>query len=700
MKWLYWTLALVAVAFVCFFLRYRAHPACRVPDGLSLTGGTSWQIDDFDGAYHARRVQVALATGQVPAYDTFINAPTGSPVPWPTFFDGLLTAVVEILVDPSPDGSPEMGGYNEGDVDAILVHVPPVLGVLALLGCVMAVFAAASRDRAPPSDVHGSDAGARVSNLWRWAPWWALAAGAVYACQPTAVMYAQIGRLDHHVATAMFLALQLALCLRALVAREPIEVALLAAGVGLAGALGVLTWMAHGVVLGVCGIGFAHRALSRDRVESDRGWQGGAICFAIATLVTLFPAWSSPWNEVQPGSLINLSMGVPRALGAAAIPFIVFGLAGRRTLRRDLRTLYGALALVAAVLLLPGFVSQVLEGVRWADRTNEFMFIIDESQPMRGKQVFGVGGYTGHLGHAWMALPVAALVLLLRPRPERVVLLLTLILFAFFAYQQRRFANSLAVPMAIAIGVGGLEIARMWNRFASKRATWIPHALLLLALAPTVAFAARITLRPTPQEFLGNAVRWNHILGGLRWMRDNTPSPGAWNEPTLEPEYAVLASWSDGHLIEFHARRPTISTNFGSFVGVDNFRAAPRTLLESDPVRFSELLTEMDVRYVVLRPRVLSWFREEAMISSRSDEDRELRPLVGPDGLTEWALNSAYFQLTLHRLRIGDVHPRFTSLRLAWRSPLVIDVMGAMPSDAPPTLGYGPSLSIWEYIGG
>jgi len=700
MKWVYWALALVAVAFCGFALRYRSHPACTVPNGGELIGGTRWQIDDFDGAYHARRVSVALSSGEVPTYDTFINAPEGSPVPWPAFFDGLLTAIVELTIDPAPDGSPDLGGYREGDVEGVLVHVPPFLGSIALLGVVLTVLAAASRDRAPPTvasaEPTANDHGMR--SVRRTAAWWALVAGLVYAAHPTAVMYGQFGRVDHHVATAMFIALQLACCVRALVAREPIEVALLAAGTGLMGALGILTWLAHGVVLGVCGLGFALRALSKDEVERARGWQGGAIAFAIAALVTLGPAWSSPWNETQPGSLINLSLGVPRALFAAVVPFVVYGLLGRRTPRRDARAGIATLALVAVVFALPGFVAQVREGLAWADRTNAFMFVIDESQPMWVKTVFGVPGYTGHLGHAWYALPFAALVLLWRPRPERLVVLGTLLVFAFMAYAQRRFANSLAVPMAITIAMGGLEVGRLVAMRLPRRVDWAPQAVLALAVLPLVAMSATIPMRFKPDEMVGSANRWTYILDGLRWMRANTPSPGPWNEPEIEPSYAVLASWSDGHLIEYHARRPTVSTNFGSFVGVDNFKGAPRALLHADPIRFQEDLDALGVDYVVLRPRVLSWFMEEAMVADRSAEDRELRPLVDGKELTVHALRSAYYQLALHQLGVGDRHPLFPMMELVWRSDLVIDRFGEIPSGPKQRILSGPSLSIWRVV--
>jgi len=682
MKLVAWGAALVVVLLVALSLRERSAPAFVVPPTMSLPGGSTWQIDDFDGAYHMRRVSIALASGEVPALDRMINHPDGSPVPWPTFFDGLLTVVAEVFLEPSDDGERELGGYREADVEAVLVHVPPVLGMLAVLACALVVIAAASRDGRVWSGV---------------APWWALFGALVYATLPTSIMYGTVARIDHHVATGLFLALQLACAVRALVTKDPIEGALTAAGAGLFGALGVLTWLAHGVFLGLCGIAFAQRALSRDAVESKRGWQGGALMFAIATLVVAWPAATSPWNETQPGSLINLSLGVPRALGAAAVPFLVYGLVGRKSSSRLVRSAVGAVALIAVVFLLPGFVSQVREGLSWADRTNQFMAVIDESAPMTSmaKSVFGVPGILGHLGYTWYALPVAVLVLVVRPRPERVLLVLTTVLLFWAAVKQRRFADALAVPMAASLAVGALDLARLAGRLAPA-ATTVVHVVLAAASLLPLWWTAAIAQRFNAEEMLGNATRWNFVLSGLRWMRDNTPSSGPWNDPLAEPSYGVLASWSDGHLIEYHARRPTVATNFGSFVGVENFQAAPRALLESDPDEFVRKLEELDVRYVVVRPPVLSWFIDEARVAGWTREERQT--LWNPDrSYSQRALQSPYFQLALHNQQVGDLARRFPALELVWRSPLRIEIGGKVAEND--VVLAGPSLSIWRVLG-
>ncbi|MEZ5980034.1 MAG: hypothetical protein R3F34_17725 [Planctomycetota bacterium] len=691
MKAVAWIFALLVVLASALLVREHTAVAHVVPDGVPIEGGSHWLVDDNDAAYHLRRVQVALATGRVPAYDTYINAPEGSAVPWPTFFDGVLTALVELLAEPAPDGPPEIGGYTEGSIDDVLVHVPPMIGVLAALGVFLALLALASRGGSP-------FAGA--------SPWCAVAAAAVYASVPTAVLYGSVARIDHHVATAMFIALQLAATFRALIARDAVEVSIFAVLSGAAGAFGVLTWLAHGVVLAACGIGYAVRALAVDPVESRRGWQGGAASFAIAALVVLPPALASPWNETQPGSLVNLSTGVPIALLAAAVPFVVYGAVGRRTSARVPRAAVATLALVVVVLVLPNFVSQVREGLAWSDRSNRFMSVINESAPMSVKAMFGVPGVYGHLGALVYALPVAALVALLGPlllerrgwrslvRPERVVLLLVAAIFFTWAVTQRRFANSFAVPMGLLVGVAVLDVGRVFRRMPAHA---VVSSVLLVGVAAGAWTSTNIALRGTHEEMVGNAHRIRALVDGLRWMRSNTESPGNWNEPTIEPSYTVLSSWSDGHWIEFHARRPSVSTNFGSFVGHDKFVAAPRALSQSDPDEFVRQLEALHVRYVVMRPPVLSWFAEEMRIAERTDQERAERPMADANGFTRHALDSAYFRLTLHDLRVGDVSPWFPAMELVWTSPFRIGMNGALADPSDPLAG--PSLSIWRLMG-
>jgi hypothetical protein len=61
-----------------------------------------------------------------------------------------------------------------------------------------------------------------------------------------------------------------------------------------------------------------------------------------------------------------------------------------------------------------------------------------------------------------------------------------------------------------------------------------------------------------------------------------------------------MAVWSWGHVIEWAADRPTVATNFGSYVGADSFRDPCRFLMFEDPARAEDLLRERGAAWVLL----------------------------------------------------------------------------------------------------
>ena len=52
-----------------------------------------------------------------------------------------------------------------------------------------------------------------------------------------------------------------------------------------------------------------------------------------------------------------------------------------------------------------------------------------------------------------------------------------------------------------------------------------------------------------------------------RWIALRTPPTSGWIDPGEPPEYGVLAPWGLGHLIEYVARRPTVTNGFGDDIG-------------------------------------------------------------------------------------------------------------------------------------
>jgi dolichyl-diphosphooligosaccharide--protein glycosyltransferase len=85
-------------------------------------------------------------------------------------------------------------------------------------------------------------------------------------------------------------------------------------------------------------------------------------------------------------------------------------------------------------------------------------------------------------------------------------------------------------------------------------------------------------------------------------MRLKTPPTAGWLDPEERPEYGVMASWSLGHVIEYVARRPTITDNFGDDIGEENFALAQRYFASAEDEAIA-ILERLGARYVVAQAR-------------------------------------------------------------------------------------------------
>ena len=586
-------------------------------------------------------------------------------MPWPPLFDGALAAAARRVLA-EPGGDPALGGVDEARLEAFLVRVPPVLGVLATL----AVFLAARQLGGRP----GPGGAARA--------WGALLAAAVYAALPTAVWYGGVTRVDHHVATALLFALHLALTTWALRAEEPTDATLGSLLAGLVAGLALLVWLPAAVFAGLGGLALLARALSPSPGRARDGVRGGLLYFLAAAVVVAVPASQSPWNQVQPGSLINLTEAVPTALFAAAVPFAVLAVPALGRRGRALRLAVAAAAGAAVVLALPDFVQGVREGFDWASRGNLFMDVVDESQPLFGRgEAPDWDHAAGVLTPLGFLFPLLWLALLPGVRrPERFLLLASGAAFAALTVTQHRFGNAFAVPFACTVGVALAEALARARGAAGRTAA----ALGGLACALLAGTGVLAVLRVTPEE-LEDVRAWRaEVVDGLRWMRTGTPEPGPWREPEVAQRYGVLSAWGLGHLIEYHARRPTVTTNFGSFVGEENFQGAARALLRETPEELVRDLHRLDAEYVVVTPRQAGDLKSIARIAGWEGRGYFR-------GAMKKARRTALFSLALYPPGAApDHYPGLERVHAARRRETI---GGARPAPGEPS---GPVISIYR----
>ena len=563
--------------------------------------GATWTTTDADSLYHARRVHRALLEGEVAGTDPYLNHPHGSAIPWPPYFDGLAA----LALAPFATGTPEVRR-------AIVEQGVGTLGlVFGVLGSLIAALAGWRLGRLPG----------------------ALVAGGTHALAQVAIAYAVLGNGDHHsFATAIGGA-------AVLIVSEALRPGSLERpGDGwrrgaLAGALlGLLlgAWVGGMTLLVALELALGWMVIRQTR--SPRAGLGafGLSLHLTAALVLAPAVLTSPWTELQPWVLVNLSQSHLAFLGLGAAVFLPL-------VRWGERPAPGAYPAVVAVLLaalgatllateLPAGAG-LREAFDWASGEDRFMAGIRESRSLfSGEEGRGPADELG-LG-VWLLPPALLAALWLALRGREVQLLpwaLVGLIAAVQAAQQARFAEALALPMAVLLGWGAAElIERSRLRQLPGPALGAVALLLVGALnGPIVAqTAADLTSERRPVIERENPTRIA-VRRLASWIQRNT-----------EPGSCVLADWSHGHVLEWAADRPTVATNFGSYLGRASFVDPARFFMEESPAAAEALLEERDASFVLLTselPDLLNSLIERGSPQRRSryvDEARagQVRP--------------------------------------------------------------------------
>jgi hypothetical protein len=83
------------------------------------------------------------------------------------------------------------------------------------------------------------------------------------------------------------------------------------------------------------------------------------------------------------------------------------------------------------------------------------------------------------------------------------------------------------------------------------------------------------------------------------WLRGASPPTSGFLDASLRPEYGVLTSWDDGHLVRYRAERPTVQDNFGSFADRRAYELARDYFdVEDEEVAYRTAL-ELGARYTI-----------------------------------------------------------------------------------------------------
>jgi hypothetical protein len=218
-------------------------------------------------------------------------------------------------------------------------------------------------------------------------------------------------------------------------------------------------------------------------------------------------------------------------------------------------------------------------------------------------------GWRGMLatsGQLWLyavVFPIAWWFAWSRPRSQATSLLLLLAAGSFvLGVLDRRFELLFGATFVCTLA---LALQELWIRTAGfTRAVLGLTALLVLSLS-----AVRLNVsvgRSSPEHPESWSPPDTGYIAGLSWMRDHTPSSGAWNHPDARQDWSVMCDPLQAGSVLWLARRPVAAATFsGASVG-EAQRAVARALLREEPREFTADLHALNTPWVVAAPRQLA----------------------------------------------------------------------------------------------
>ncbi|MDP7061451.1 MAG: STT3 domain-containing protein [Planctomycetota bacterium] len=655
-SWIYAAI-LLAVALASYGVREASNLRLEFASDTGYDG--EWYSVDSDGLYHLRRIErYRNEIGLPAATDPFLNFPKGAIVPWPPYY----TMVASGL------------STHEGsrlDLEQSASELPLSFAILTSIVAALC---------------GGVLAGRRGAVL----------AGLLHAFCYGSVHYSTPGVADHHawvslLSTVLLVAFTLA-------ARQG-----LFRRARLAGFVGALCGMTAGVLLGSW-VGAVLYILPLQLalawwlcVQRDDRWRGLAafgLNFHVVAALTLGPAvLSSPWRFEHPWMVVNLSYFHLAWLGLGALVFVApLFIHADQTRKRYPWMVIGAGAVIGAIVMLldvgPG--PGIREGFAWASRADQFMSGIAESSPLWGADRFQTGGFGRWIGFAVLLVPMAmwsAWRCIRKGKLELIPLLIAVPLLVVQAFAQRRFADSLAAPLAI---LAAWWLVRNWSllRLPQRKlglSIGVAAVMATVLQAPTVLYA----FQRAGESRLDDQKSAERLV--FEWI-------GTQDQQPVEERGSVLAAWDFGHVIEWAAQRPTIATNFGTYIGVDSFLDPAKFFMSEDTNAAEQLLTNREVEYVVTTARFQTLLPTlvKALGDDRkmSDYQKVIGGGKGMQFLPRW-----YRTMGAMLYNIGDMDgPQGPAapvdfLRMVYMSPLVIPV--------PPQLGSQQAAArVWQKVQG
>ncbi len=547
-------LVLLAVMGLGLSLRLVALPQAILPSGVL--------VQDPDSCYHLRRARLILQQYPgVPSVDRFLGYPEGGECPWPPLYDLLLATAALPL------------GADGQALEWLAIVLPPVLGT-AHVGVAFLL-------------------GRRL-----WGVQAGLMAALLVAVMPAAVAATAPGNVDHHGAMVLVESSAVLIALWCARRRGLVPVVLLA----LLLAMGMLTFLGLLLFLPLLAGWMLWRG-GRGALSAHAG-----TTFVLAAL--LVAAFTAGRRGLE---LVTLSWAHPLLLLWPGLLLLA-----QARWRRKLGVYLAALACGWALAAAPGIRGALL----WALRNETFMEVVAESRSLlRGQDgSFSLAGAVAALSPGFLAVPVLGPWLAVRRREaDSVVVAAWALLYLALALRQGRFAISATTGIAL-VTTWGVDNVIRWSR--ERRLGWFAMAgvaaVLLLPPLRIQWVLGRSVLRwavTGRRTFSVDQLQRVQAAAALRWLREHSPPASTDPFGDTEPAYGVLSGWGYGHLILYHAQRPAMATNFGTYVAPGVCRRATALLVGGATDASSRALDSLRVRYIVVTSRLVGSLSDHARLA-------------------------------------------------------------------------------------
>jgi asparagine N-glycosylation enzyme membrane subunit Stt3 len=609
---------------------------------VELAGYSHWVSTDPDTLHQLRRVERIFREGPPAAeFDAELSWPDGSALPAPPYYP----LVVWSLLAPFAPADVEA---RRGWLEESACRLPALFGVLAVLVAALAAY---------------ERLGLAAATF----------TGTCVAVAPGAIHYACLGNGDYQSWSLLLGLAQLALLASALGGgwlERPKSAWVAGAALGALHGLAIGSWTPALIQLAIADVALGLAIVLHTRSGERAALPHFGVALHLAALAVLAPAIaSSPWRASDPWQIVNLSWFHAAYLGLAAAVFApLFVLRAPSPTRKHYAALVTGvfLALFSLLLLFDlGPTAALREAFSWARAENTFMAQVAESAPL-----VGAGAWSKlflYVGYGALAAPLAAVALpwiAWRQRElEWAPWCVALVVFGVMAAAQMRFAELVVAPLALGLAAAVKHVTARWSK--TRLVAWS---------APPLALAAAF------------ALHWTGVASTLKRAIEDPPFTDSlakrsarrmadWLRANSAPGSAVMALWSNGHLLQWAAERPVVASNYGLYVGEQAFRDSFRFFAANDAAAAEALLERRDVRYVLVTSEFERHWGAVASVAEAPNSSEHFAQSMGAR-LLGWG-------------------PPLDFLRLVHVSPLP-DPKRAPPGAAPPM----PSGFVYERVRG